>query len=246
MPFQVYGTGASMSADGGGRPERAESLAAEILEALRKFPESGELVLGGYFALRRYLDYRTTQDVDAWWRTGRTERTMACLRRVMTDVAQRHGLSLATREWGETVSLELSEGTRKLFSFQVAVRSVELEPPEKSLWEPILVESLADTVGGKMNALVQRGAPRDFLDIHELVTRGIASVEQCWDWWSRKNPGVDIRLARAQALRHLEGLEQRRPIESIEHAEERARASSTREWIRRTLLGVPADPDGGM
>lgn len=187
------------------------------------------------------MDYRTTHDLDAWWKSGRTEPTIARLRSVMTDVAGRHGLAFNEREWGETVSFELSDEGRKVFSFQVAVRSVELEPPRPSSWEPILVESLADNVGSKMNAVVHRGAPRDFMDAREIVTRGIASVEQCWDWWSRKNPGVDVRLARAQALRHLEGLEQRRPLASIEDTGERAAARSAREWIRKTLLRVPED-----
>ena len=53
-----------------------ESWATEILNALTSFPEAGELVLGGYFALSQYADYRTTNDLDAWWRTGRSERTM--------------------------------------------------------------------------------------------------------------------------------------------------------------------------
>lgn len=224
--------------------DRTEGLATEVLSALTKFPEAGELVLGGYFALRRYADYRTTHDLDAWWKTGRTESTMTSVRSAMGEVAERRGLELSERSWGETVSFELLEGKRKIFSFQIAVRSVELEPATESPWPPVLVESLADTLGGKMNALVQRGAPRDFLDVHEVVARGVATVQQCWDWWSAKNPHIDVALARAQALRHLEGIEARRPLESIESGEEREAARRVREWLRGTLLGVAvADPD---
>jgi len=222
---------------------RTEELATDVLSALTKSPEAGELVLGGYFALRRYVDYRTTHDLHAWWRTGRTEPTMTSVRRAMREAAERHGLELSERSWGETVSLELVEEGRKIFSFQIAVRSVELEPAAESPWPPLLVESLADTVGSKMNALVQRGAPRDFLDIHEVVVRGVASVQQCWDWWSTKNPHIAVDLARAQGLRHIEGIEARRPLESIESGEEREAARRAREWLRGTLLGVaPADP----
>ena len=224
-------------------PERVEPLATEVLENLQGFPEAGEIVLGGYFALKRYVDYRTTHDLDAWWKTGRTERTMVCIRRVMNAVAQRHGLALSEREWGDTASFELSENKQKIFSFQIALRSVELEAAEPSAWKPVLIESLADTVGGKMNALVQRGAPRDFLDIRELVTRGVVSAEHCWEWWSRKNPAVEVMQARAQALRLLEELEQRRPLDTINDLSERAAASSAREWIRRILLQVPANTD---
>ncbi|MBI4546015.1 MAG: hypothetical protein HY703_12515 [Gemmatimonadetes bacterium] len=218
-------------------------LAEEILSSLRECPEAGDIILGGYFALKQYLDYRATHDLDAWWRTGRTEGAVACIQRVMRAVADRHGLRFAQREWGETLSFELADERRKIFSFQIAVRSLELEPPRKSAWEPVLVESLADNVGSKMNALVQRGAPRDFVDIMELVTRGIVSLEQCWDWWARKNPGIDLDQARAQALRHLQALGQRRPLAAIADAGERAAARRARAWIRRTLLRVPADPD---
>jgi hypothetical protein len=221
-----------------------DALAAEVLSGLRAFPESAELVLGGYFALRRYADYRATHDLDAWWKTGRTEPTMTRVREVMQDVAGRHGLTLVERAWGETVSFELADDERKVFSFQIALRSLELEPPEPSQWQPILIESLADNVGSKMNALVQRGAARDFLDIREVVIRGIASVAQCWDWWVRKNPGMDVRQARAQALRHIQALEQRRPLDSIADGGERESARTTREWIRLVLLQVPDDAAG--
>jgi hypothetical protein len=70
------------------------------------------------------------------------------------------------------------------------------------------------------------------------VTRGVARVEQCWDWWSRKNEGVSVDSAKAQALRHLTSLEQRRPLDAIADPEARVEAAAARSWIRRTLLGV--------
>lgn len=220
-----------------------DPLAEEILSALKECPEAGDIILGGYFALREYVDYRETHDLDAWWKTGRKEAAVACIRRVMQEVAGAHGLRFAQREWGETLSFELADERRKIFTFQIAVRSRELEPPRKSAWPPLLVESLADNVGSKMNALVQRGAPRDFLDIREVVTRGVVSVEQCWSWWAQKNPEGDVRQARAQALRHLMALEQRRPLDAIADARERTAASRARAWIRQTLLQVPTDAD---
>jgi hypothetical protein len=93
----------------------------------------------------------------------------------------------------------------------------------------------------RLNALVYRGAARDFLDIRGLVTRGIVSVEQCWDWWARKNPDDDLREGKAQAPRHLEALELRRSIGWIGDAAERTAARQAREWIRRNLLRGPGD-----
>lgn len=224
------------------RPARIDPLAGEILEALRARPEAGQIVLGGYIALQHYLDYRPTHDIDAWWREGRKENALRAIRDAMAEVARRRGLDLRERAWGETSSFELIEAGTKIFSFQIAERSIELEPPHAGIWDPIGVESVADNVGAKMNALVQRGAARDFLDMKEIVTRGLASVEECWRWWIAKNPGLDAEQARAQALHHLEALEQRRPLKAIPDPEERSRADETRRWVRTSLLGVPDGP----
>jgi hypothetical protein len=49
------------------RPPGLDPFAVEILEQLRAYPEAKDVVLGGHFALKHYLDYRTTHDIDAWW-----------------------------------------------------------------------------------------------------------------------------------------------------------------------------------
>jgi len=216
-----------------------DPLALEILDELRRSPAAGEIVLGGYFALREHLDYRSTHDVDAWWRTGRSEAAMTAIRNAATDVAQRHGLELREREWGETASFELQRGGNTVFSFQIALRSVEIHPPAGSRWPPILIESLQDNIGSKMNALVQRGAARDFLDIREAVTRGLVTVDECWALWSLKNAGGDASAARANVLRHLEALELRRPLDAITDAGARDAARRTRGWVREALLALP-------
>jgi hypothetical protein len=212
-------------------------LAREILEELRGSPEAAEIVLGGYFALRRYVDYRQTNDIDAWWKTGRIEASVDRIRAAMLAIARRRGFQLAERGIGETLSFEFVDAGSRIFSFQIAPRNVELRSAAVTEWAPILIESLEDTGGSKMNALVNRGAPRDFLDINAVVVRRVASVEQCWHWWREKNPSADPTQAKVQVLHHLEALEQRRPIEAIADSEERARARAMREWIRNVLLG---------
>ena len=41
-----------------------------------------------------------------------------------------------------------------------------------------------------MNALVNRGAPRDFLDIHAVVEADLLTPARCWELWQAKNPGA--------------------------------------------------------
>jgi hypothetical protein len=220
-----------------------DALAAEILDRLQRSPAAGEIVLGGYFALREYLDYRSTRDLDAWWRTGRSERAVQIIEDAVKAVGEHHGLASRVREWGETVSFELVADGKVVFSFQVALRSVELEPPLESRWPPILIESLRDNIASKMNALVQRGAARDFLDVREAVLRGLLTVAACWDLWTQKNPQGNVTAARAHVLKHLEALELRRPLGEIANPEERAAAGRARGWIRETLLGMPRPAD---
>ncbi|MCZ7638688.1 MAG: hypothetical protein M5U12_23095 [Verrucomicrobia bacterium] len=49
------------------RPREIDPLAEAILTRLQPYPVARFIVLGGYFALKHYHDYRMTHDVDAWW-----------------------------------------------------------------------------------------------------------------------------------------------------------------------------------
>lgn len=116
------------------RPEHLDPFAAAFLERLQDRPEAEQFVLGGYFALKHYLDYRDTADVDAWWRTRESQPALDVAREAFTNAARTFGYSVHERAWGETHSIEAYDGDRKVFSFQVAVRSVELEAPVPSPW----------------------------------------------------------------------------------------------------------------
>lgn len=168
------------------RPDALDPLAVDLLERLRHYPEAERLILGGHFALKHYLDYRPTHDVDAWWPSDASESNrqalLARLRAILVEVAREHGLAFRERQTGtEVISLELRKGHKAVFTFQIAPRTVELERPigrRGSPWSPIPIETLADNVGAKMNALVNRGAPRDFVDIYTVVTSDIVTVEE--------------------------------------------------------------------
>jgi hypothetical protein len=221
------------------RPETLDPLAVEILERLRAHPEAAELVLGGQFALKHYHDFRATHDIDAWWRDTPSATTLELLRKTFRDISQERGFTYSERAFGDTISLEMSEGNARTFSFQVAARSVELEAPVRGgPWDPIAIESLSDNVGAKMNALVNRGLPRDFVDINAVVAAGIVSKDECWALWRAKNPGQYDSMARSQVKKHLDRLEQTRPLASIANDEERAIAKSTRTFFKEQFLGL--------
>jgi predicted nucleotidyltransferase component of viral defense system len=72
------------------------------------------------------------------------------------------------------------------FSFQIAARSTRLEEPISAGWVDVPLDSLADLVASKMVALVERGAPRDFLDIYSVCQAGMLSGDECWALWRRR------------------------------------------------------------
>ena len=100
---------------------------------------------------------------------------------------------------------------------------------------PEHLDPLAE-IASKMNALVQRGAPRDFTDLHQLVTGGHLTPTECWKLWGRKNPDLNPQDARAEVARHLHEPELRRPLDTLPDPAQRERARQTRVWFRTVFL----------
>lgn len=220
------------------RPEGLPLLTEATLEALSHEPLSANIILGGGVALKHYDDYRATQDIDAWWTTFRDPATLARVRASLEAVARHHGYIVEHRQFGGTDSLEFRpEGSpKKVFSFQISLRDVPLEEPLVSAWPPLWIETFRDNIGSKMNALVNRGAPRDLLDIYRVVHDGLISSPECWTLWEAKNENGDTKEAQGKVRTHLNRLEQRRPLESIVETTEREAAASLRQWYKETFL----------
>lgn len=220
------------------RPTMLPLLAEAILGALKGHPWTACIVLGGGIALKHYDDFRATQDVDAWWHGSPEPDALRLLQSALEPVAAAHGFDLVHRRFGVTDSFEFQrhDGAGKEFSFQIAVRDVALDDPLPSDWPPVGIETLEDNIGSKMNALVTRGAPRDFVDVYRVVNDGLLSVAECWRLWRNKNPGAPLDVARRQVLTHLTRLEARRPLGSVADEQERSSAQELREWFRKSFL----------
>ncbi len=214
------------------RPREIEPFARAFLERLARDPRAAAFVLGGYFALKHYLDYRMTADVDAWWRERFDGDALAAARAAFQQTVAEFGLEFRERAWGETVSLEaFAAHDRKTFSFQVSTRSIELAASLESPWGSVRIEGLDDNIGAKMNALVARGAPRDFTDIKAAVDAGLVDVAACWNLWLRKNPAATLEYGKMAVQNHLAALVARTPIEKLAE-ERRGAAQALREWFR--------------
>ena len=225
------------------RPSRLSRYAELCLEALSARGLGDKLALGGALGLLHYLDYRPTHDVDAWWAQTATNDERQAVVQVIEDTLRPWG-DVRTRRWGEVVSIEL-RGQDRAFSFQIADRSAQLEPAEPLPWTDVLLDSFPDLVASKMVALVERGAPRDFRDIHALCQAGMTTARQCWQWWRERQrlAGSDEDTARARLAveTHLARIAAHRPLDGIDGAAERAEAERVRDWFRTEFLDALVD-----
>ena len=85
-----------------------------------------------------------------------------------------------------------------------------------------------------MNALVSRGAPRDFVDIKAVVDAGIVSVDRCWTLWLRKNPSATLEFGKMALQNNLAALIARTPLERVPD-DRRESARALRAWFRDVL-----------
>jgi hypothetical protein len=216
-------------------PERLSRFAAEVLTLLAGRAAAAEIVIGGGVALGHYLDYRDTFDLDAWWASAPTQPAIDAMKHAVLEVGNRHGLAFASRSWGETMSFELLDGGRKVFSLQIASRDRYLDPTLEAAWPPVRLETLRDNVASKMTALVERAAPRDLRDIHELCRRELVSPRECWELYSAKHPTEDSEAAATKVLHAVERLEMQRPLHTIEAEPERQAAEGVRRWFREVF-----------
>jgi hypothetical protein len=226
------------------RPNNIPSHADRCLQAIADAGLGEKISLGGAFGLLHYLDYRSTYDVDAWWVPAATaqerQQVIGAIAGALAPLGE-----VRTRAWGDVVSIELLEGRRKVFSFQIAQRAAQLQPSAPLPWANSLLDSLDDLIASKMVALVERGAPRDFRDVHAVCRAGLMTPERCWELWRQRQTlaGSDADMARATlALQiHLERIVLHRPLAQIADPTERADAEQLRRWFVEEFVHVLPD-----
>lgn len=143
---------------------------------------------------------------------------------------------------GEVTSVELARDGVKVFSFQIAQRSAQLESSGSAPWVDVKLDSLSDLVASKMVALVERGAPRDFLDIHAVCQAELLTEGECWQLWERRQrlsgSDVDRHRARLAVETHVKRIELQRPLAEIADPEQRSAAAQVRVWFKEVFLNA--------
>jgi hypothetical protein len=226
------------------QPSHLSPYARVCLEALVKANLADRISLGGALGLFHYLDYRPTHDVDAWWSESIKQEQKQAVLQILETTLSAFG-KVRLRSWGEVESIELSQDGKTVFGFQIARRSAQLEPPVSAGWIAVPLDSLVDLVASKMVALVERGAPRDFLDIFSVCQAELFSITECWALWRRRQilAGSDVDLYRARLAieTHLERIALQRPLEKIVGAQQREQARQLREWFLSEFRQVNDD-----
>ena len=194
------------------------------------------ITLGGAVGLAHYHDYRKTKDVDAWWTSDAAEKDKQSVINLLIKTLENYG-EVTTRRFGDVVSIDLRQEKQVTFNFQIANRSALLRSPTESPWTPVTLDSFDDLVASKMTALIERGAPRDFLDIYEINKQKKTTISQCWQLWQEreKKRGVadpDLQVACEAVLLHLNRIERARPLVTIIEINQRNDAKKVREWYK--------------
>jgi len=220
-------------------PSHLSEYAEACLQALAERGLGGKISVGGALGLLHYLDYRPTHDVDAWWDPSATAEDQRQVIQTVEARLQSFG-PVKTRTWGDVVSIELAPGGQTIFSFQIARRSAQLKPSAPAPWTEVQLDSLADLVAGKMVALIERGAPRDFRDIYALNQAGLVTPQQCWTLWQERQrlagSDPDHGRARLAVETHLARIAQHRPLTQIADPQQRAEAETVRRWFTEKFL----------
>ena len=220
-------------------PSSMSKIAQQCLTALADAALGEVVSLGGALGLSYYCDYRTTHDVDAWWETDATGAQQREVIGTITQVLAAFGPT-RERQWGDVTSVELREGNKTVFSFQIAQRSARIDVGIRAPDTGVLLDSLEDLVASKMVALVERGAPRDFRDIHQVCTAGLLTPSTCWQLWRKRQllAGADVDRARAKLAieTHLSRIAQYRPLALIADSTQRQEAEGLRNWFGEVFL----------
>jgi hypothetical protein len=221
------------------RPAHLSDFAEKCLETLAASGLGDRISVGGALGLLHYLDYRPTHDVDAWWTNRATDKERQNVIQAIEETLRPFG-QVRTRRWGDVTSVELLQEGQAVFSFQIAVRSAQLEPSEPAPWTDVLLDSFSDLVASKMVALVERGAPRDFRDVYSLCRAGTITPSECWNLWRRRQQlagsDTDSSRARLAVETHLARIASHRPLEKVSDAQQRSEARRLRNWFREEFL----------
>lgn len=151
-----------------GTPPELTAWQSAVLEAVGKSPLAAEITFGGGAALAAvYLHHRRSEDLDFF-----------CAREVEQHEIQPLARSLARRRIlvdqrvvGPRRILELSRRAAAVGHIDIAY--YPFDPVDRPMrWRGLRVDSLSDMAVNKLQAVLTRFRPRDYVDLYFLLQEG--------------------------------------------------------------------------
>jgi len=104
----------------------------------------------------------------------------------------------------------------------------------------VSLDGFSNLVANKMVALVERGAPQDFLDIYTLCYEGLTTASRCWQLWKvrQESTGHTVKTmwAKMAVLNHVAQLAQTYPSEKMVDPIEPSAISHIQLWFQTDFL----------
>ena len=164
-----------------GRPvtEPLSEAQREALEHLARCVDDQTYLAGGVAVALRFR-HRQSHDIDLF--TPSTD-PAAQLERLANETQVR-----VVGQSPGTLQLEANGVPASWIRYRYPL----LSPVERLTGIPIAVASLVDLTCMKLAAIADRGAVRDFWDLHEILERGQTSLAEALEAFTRKYPSYDV------------------------------------------------------
>ncbi len=176
--------------------------------------------LAGGVAVAAHLHHRTSRDLDVFSTSDPT--------RLLPELERTPGVIVMSTAAG-TVELEVDGVPTSLLQY----RYPPLVPAASVGGLPVPVASLDDLACMKLSAIAQRGAARDFWDLHEIVTTTGRTLDDLLDVFRRKHPTVDL----GHVLRALVYFGEATPLATgLSQARWGTIRSDLERWVRSLLV----------
>ncbi len=169
----------------------------QVLDAVARSKLSSEVVFGGGAALAvRHLHHRRSEDLDFFL----PRELEAGELRPLTRSLVAEGVRIDEQQVGPRRTLLLQQGTKELGRIDFAFYPYD-PIARRERWRGLVVESLLDMTVNKMQALLTRFRPRDFVDLYFLLREGPElDLDRLLDFVRAKFDAGADRLALAQRM----------------------------------------------
>jgi predicted nucleotidyltransferase component of viral defense system len=177
----------------------------QVIDAVARSKLASEVVFGGGAALAvRHLHHRRSEDLDFFLPRELEEGELRSLTRSLVA----GGVRIDEQQVGPRRTLLLLRGSKELGRIDFAFYPYD-PIARRERWRGLVVESLLDMTVNKVQALLTRFRPRDFIDLYFLLREGPElDLDRLLDFVRAKFDAGADRLALAQRMLLASGIDE--------------------------------------